>query len=195
MQRIIKEGTPILDGVPPDLCSKIQTCPIAYTQTYAKTLSKTPKGKFKETIRYLQKILSLGCEEYYIYPEFTLMGEIHYHGFLKRRDEASYQSMLPKLKNLGFICMKAIDSTDKWIHYCTKNSKDIEKLLCVKLPISHTTIFKNNKAPQETLRGSAPEEAEGEPSPTTISEAPEENRNYGDIWNNLNYLEKLLSSR
>lgn len=170
MERFVKSGTPILDGVTPDFRKLLEQCPVAYTQTYAKTFSKTPKGKFKETIQTLQKYLSQGCKQYYIYPEFTLQGEIHYHGFIQSINECDYQKMLPKLKQFGYIYMKAIDNYPIWIDYCQKHKKDMEQLLGITLPITHHTLFKNKNSSAGNNEGgsacSVSEKATGEPSPT-----------------------------
>lgn len=97
--------------------------PIAITQTVRDQFHlhkcPTPYMQFKDSWNILENLLRLGQVNYVIWPDLTLNGQIHYHGFIKVNDNVAYQKMVYLLKKrLGYNLFKQIDDVPKWQAYC-----------------------------------------------------------------------------
>lgn len=83
--------------------------------------------------------LRLCCDEYYMFPEFNLNGNLHWHGVINITDKVKwYKKVLPTFKHMGFVCIKQNVNKD-WLLYITKDIElmcDIYNELDVELPIT-----------------------------------------------------------
>jgi len=75
---------------------------------------------------------------YYLYPELTVNGVIHFHGSVlvkTQEDKLRYYKFLRYVrKNIGHIMVKPIDNYHKWFNYCRKDKEMMEKILGDCLP-------------------------------------------------------------
>lgn len=110
---------------------------VAFTQTCPIT-NLGPRGQYNRTVRLLVSVLkSMGPFE--IYPEFTVNGNIHYHGRIDVRDKVNYNKGVHYLRRtLGFNLFKCIDNEDKWQRYISKDVSAMQILLAVPLPITES---------------------------------------------------------
>ncbi len=106
---------------------------LAYTQTFKR--GKLDLAPFDVQHRFrsfdLWSVLNQTVN-YFLVPEATTVGNIHYHGIIlsikNRKKRSWYNKVLPELKRFGFIQLKKIDDLSKWIDYCLKDCNDFEYL-------------------------------------------------------------------
>lgn len=88
--------------------------------------SVTPIRTFETDVRVLFPYLHKCSEQFLVYPEFTLKGQLHYHALINVSDKAKwYGIVLPKFNSKGFTCVKVCQNKAKWLSYI---SKDVEMM-------------------------------------------------------------------
>lgn len=115
--------------------------PVAFTQTirdqYHLSKNPSPLTQHKDVWPRMEKLLEFGKVDYYIWPDLTLNGQIHYHGFIKVNDYTAYQKMLFLLKKtFGYNLFKAIDDVPKWQSYC-ENKNNLLPLFKLDSPLQN----------------------------------------------------------
>lgn len=139
---IVKSAITLLGQMP----IKIEDYTVAITVSpNPQGLPKGIKAQFSGTWKYLKKILEK-CSDYYITVEFTLQGNIHYHGALKIKDKAEYQKAIRKIRTIvGNTFIRYIDDPERWFMYCVKDVEHYKKLLPVNLPMINLNRDKDEK--------------------------------------------------
>lgn len=83
----------------------------------------------------IKRALDKCSYDYTIYPEIDMTGRLHYHGIVNiGRIEDWKGKTLPRLKALGFVCVK-MNPNDKWIDYCTKEWEQTRNILNIRKPL------------------------------------------------------------
>lgn len=126
---------------------------LAYTQTFKRSkLDLCPFDVQHRCRSYdLWSVLN-DTVNYWIIPEPTKVGNIHYHGIIlsvkKRKKREWYNKALPTLKGFGFLKLDKIDNLTEWISYCLKDTDDLAYLGDPDpnnyLMYNHTEIYKSN---------------------------------------------------
>lgn len=92
------------------------------TLTYKNSPGFTPEYQFFNTIFPIVNKLNKACSYYYLSPELTLAGEIHYHAIFQIKDKISwYKNCLPSFKRNGFVYVKKIFDYEKAMEYIKKD--------------------------------------------------------------------------
>lgn len=114
---------------------------IAFTITYKQHDKVKPKSQFHRTIPHLYRRFRKVSDEFYIYPELHLDGNIHYHGWFIQKDRIKWhKSILPSLKLEGFVKIKYVFDGVKWRDYCEKEIEDMKSILDdQELPVTATS--------------------------------------------------------
>lgn len=103
------------------------------TQTFRNPLERTHsvRAQYYYTRVMLSKYLGESCDDFVIYPEFTIQGRIHYHGLLTIKNYVKWvRDTLPRLRKLGFVKMETFkDNPDNWITYMKKSVLDTKAIL------------------------------------------------------------------
>lgn len=102
---------------------------IAYTQTFKNLKAKRPISQYREVYRQLKQQLDKMGISYVVIPEFTLRGDIHFHGVINVIDKVKYTKNQWKLNDLGHHLLKYIDNQDEWIKYCLKDQEHMLQIL------------------------------------------------------------------
>lgn len=114
--------------------------PIAITITFD---LKSFKG-YHKPIRQLIETCDLlrglrRCSTFTLYPELTLAGNIHYHGFIYVEDRIKwYRQVLPNIKLHGFVCIKEISDYQGWRTYASKDQENMTRILKIDLPLTES---------------------------------------------------------
>lgn len=72
-----------------------------------------------ELVRFLRRC----SKRYMVYPEFTDMGRLHFHGLFYIHDKTAMLKGLPRLQKLGFIKLDKIKTFGdhlRWVIYMSK---------------------------------------------------------------------------
>lgn len=96
--------------------------------------ARSAVGQFRETLPLLLNQLKRFAE-YEIYPEYTLIGNVHYHVLLNIINHAEHPKAIRKLKELGNMKVEYIKNTVKVHTYCNKVIQPMIDLLKVSLPV------------------------------------------------------------
>lgn len=103
------------------------------TQTFRTPFEQThkPRGQYYYTRVILSKYLGESCDDFVIYPEFTIQGRIHYHGILTIINYVRWvRDTLPRLRKLGYVKMESFkDNPDNWITYMKKSLTETKEIL------------------------------------------------------------------
>lgn len=116
--------------------------PIAMTQTVREQyhLQKVPSpyAQHKEVWSAMESLLRFGKVDYIIWPDLTLTGQIHYHGFIKVNDQLQFHKMVYMMKKrFGYNLFKLIDNVPKWQEYCDAK-KQLFSLFKLEGPLVNT---------------------------------------------------------
>jgi len=110
------------------------------TLTIKKPLENTysPRGQYYYTRIMYSKILGESCVDFRIYPEFTVVGRIHYHGLLKIKNFAKWvRTTLPSLRRIGYCKIESFKiSSVNWETYMYKSLSDTKDILKLKEDIN-----------------------------------------------------------
>lgn len=122
----------IVDSSPLDNGSSVVAPDVYMRDGYSKlTITINPaRQEFGSLDRFIivtgliYKLLkSLKHANYYMYPELSGKGRIHYHGWLEIHDVPQFYLMdVPRLIEHGHIKIDTHDGTDKWDIYITKST-------------------------------------------------------------------------
>lgn len=103
---------------------------ITVTYKSSEKLPYYPKQQFQSTIVPLVKALRKAADEYYVSPEFTIKGAIHYHILAQIKDKINwYQHFVPFLKRQGFFDIQYCKSFQNTYEYITKDTAVVGKLI------------------------------------------------------------------
>lgn len=99
-------------------------------EKYAFSLNQAfDPNDLQESINHLYKMLNC-CDsiaELVLYPEYSPIGRLHYHGYITIMDKYGfYSNDIHMIKKYGSFELDSIAHPDKWMTYCTKN-KDMMK--------------------------------------------------------------------
>lgn len=100
--------------------------------------SPIPSDQYRALLHALfaNKQIRHTFETFTFFPELTVAGNVHIHGYYVIRDPIKYYNwFLPAAKRLGYCCIKGRDITEKWAEYCTKSFSAIRDLMDDDLPI------------------------------------------------------------
>lgn len=79
----------------------------------------------KTSIDHLYKMLNC-CDsiaELVLYPEYSPIGRLHYHGYITIMDKYGFYSKdIHMIKKYGSFELDTIEHPNKWIKYCEKNN-------------------------------------------------------------------------
>lgn len=120
--------------------------PIAFTQTVNNGffLQQNPsyRCQYIDSLNYLVRTFKDSVEAI-VFPELTLNGQIHFHGFIKVIDQVKFRKAQYLLKkNLGYNYFKLIDNVPKWLEYCSKDVANMSQLLNEELPYVHIEVIR-----------------------------------------------------
>lgn len=82
--------------------------------------------------------------DYILYPEVNLNGNVHWHGLISVRDKIKWwKSVLPRLKLYGFVVIKDLFKPEEWYKYITKDCTLMLKMgLFIELPFTRSETLK-----------------------------------------------------
>ena len=116
--------------------------PLEKLYAYAITWSPMPLYKVHSPVKqfkiYIKMLCSWGIFESLnlaLVPEVNKQGNIHFHGAYNIVDTVKwYKTILPNLKNQGYIVIKEI-LNDGWDKYIRKDNRHMQDMLNIKLPL------------------------------------------------------------
>lgn len=118
----------------------------AFTKTYEKDPHPKPHRQYEITIDDIMKVLHRCSKDWWIIPELTKSGRIHYHGWLRIDDKIKfYKQTYPFLKSDGFVKTVELETQKDmhdWMWYCTKDEN------------TNKIIFSDKKKPREIVETS-----------------------------------------
>lgn len=122
---------------------------IAFTQTVMPLhfLQKNPSyySQFKDSWETLRSELE-GVGNSYVVPEFTLNGQIHYHGMIEVKDRVKYFKLIRYWrKQLGHNLFKTITNRPEWEKYISKDIDVVKQLIKNNIDLPLFVPYNRNK--------------------------------------------------
>jgi len=169
---------PALGELPPAVGIKPEEYDVAITiSPNPAALPKGPRTQLRGTMRLLCKLLG-EFSSWYLTAEYSLAGNIHFHGALRIKDQGKYVDNLARIRSIfGNTLPKYMDNPQKWHDYCIKHTKSYEEQF--NLPYAVYGNYKGRRGVGDSVVKRS-EEGALRPKADSRHISP----NMGDIWKN-----------
>lgn len=113
---------------------KIPDFPYAFTATLRPLMYKhKPITQFKRSCAALNRVIEDNDLVFdYLFPEVTAANNVHYHGVILL-DHKSWlhandyvQELFRNNEQIGYICLKEMKDSGKWLEYCSKQAEFVQ---------------------------------------------------------------------
>lgn len=111
---------------------------------------KTNRFLFFRDKQEIQTGLNRCSKHYFIYPEITLDGRLHYHGLIRIDDLIKWKrSTITHLRRqLGLVCIKPPNKVNEgWLKYCNKEWEQTRQVLGIEEIIYYQNLRNQPKPP------------------------------------------------